>query len=49
MKFAFWGAEELGLLGSRHYVMNLSPQEKADIVLDLNLDMLVGRCLSSLE
>lgn len=42
--FAFWGAEELGLLGSYHYFMNLSEEEKANIALNLNFDMIVSPC-----
>lgn len=39
LRFAFWGAEELGLLGSRHYVDSLSSQERERIALYLNFDM----------
>ncbi|GAB3200968.1 M28 family metallopeptidase [Geodermatophilus arenarius] len=39
IRFAWWGAEELGLLGSEHYVSQLSDQQKADIGLYLNFDM----------
>ncbi|WP_326826196.1 M28 family metallopeptidase [Streptosporangium sp. NBC_01756] len=42
LRFAFWGAEELGLLGSRHYVATLSPEEKAKIRLYLNFDMIAS-------
>ncbi|MFD0890768.1 M20/M25/M40 family metallo-hydrolase, partial [Streptosporangium algeriense] len=42
LRFAFWGAEELGLLGSRHYVAALSPQERARIRLYLNFDMIAS-------
>jgi len=38
--FAFWGAEELGLLGSNYYVSQLTTNEKANIALNLNFDML---------
>ncbi|MGH2968294.1 MAG: M20/M25/M40 family metallo-hydrolase [Solirubrobacteraceae bacterium] len=39
MRFAWWGAEELGLLGSTHYV-NTLPQEELDkVLLNLNFDM----------
>ena len=41
VRFAFWSAEELGLLGSYHYVMNLNPQDKNNTALNLNYDMLV--------
>ncbi|TSD84866.1 M20/M25/M40 family metallo-hydrolase [Mycobacterium sp. KBS0706] len=40
VRFAFWGGEELGLLGSTHYVESLSDAEKAKILLNLNFDML---------
>jgi Zn-dependent M28 family amino/carboxypeptidase len=40
LRFAFWGAEESGLLGSEFYVANLSPEELAKIRLNLNFDML---------
>lgn len=40
--FAFWGAEELGLLGSAFYVGNLSERERSSIALNLNFDMLVS-------
>ena len=39
VRFAWWGAEEAGLLGSEHYVANLSEDELADIALNLNFDM----------
>jgi len=40
VRFAFWGAEEAGLIGSTHYVASLSEQEGAKIGLNLNFDML---------
>lgn len=40
VRFAFWGAEELGLRGSRAYVESLTPEQLADIALYLNFDML---------
>ncbi|MFC4015249.1 M20/M25/M40 family metallo-hydrolase [Nonomuraea purpurea] len=40
VRFAFWGAEEGGDLGSKHYVANLGAEEKARIALYLNLDMI---------
>jgi len=40
--FAFWGAEELGLLGSIYYVDNLSDEEKDNIALNLNFDMIAS-------
>jgi Zn-dependent M28 family amino/carboxypeptidase len=39
IRFAWWGAEEYGLLGSNHYVSQLTAQQKADIGLYLNFDM----------
>jgi Zn-dependent M28 family amino/carboxypeptidase len=39
VSFAFWGAEELGLLGSKHYVERLSREEVGDISAYLNFDM----------
>ena len=40
VRFAFWGAEELGLLGSEHYVASLTSRQKANIYANLNFDML---------
>ncbi len=39
LRFAWWGAEESGLLGSEFYVSNLRPEELAKIKLYLNFDM----------
>jgi len=39
VRFAFWGAEEIGLLGSRHYVEGLGQEEIGDISAYLNFDM----------
>jgi len=39
LRFAWWGGEELGLLGSRHYVNSLSRTESGQIKAYLNLDM----------
>ncbi len=39
LRFAFWGAEEFGLLGSEHYVANLSPSELGQTYANLNFDM----------
>jgi Zn-dependent M28 family amino/carboxypeptidase len=39
LRFAFWGAEEEGLLGSQAYVDGLSESELDDIALYLNFDM----------
>lgn len=40
VRFAFWGAEEFGLLGSEHYVESLSAGQLGNIALNLNFDML---------
>lgn len=40
VRFAWWAAEEWGLLGSAHYVANLSDDEKQRIACNLNFDML---------
>ena len=39
VRFAFWGAEESGLLGSEYYVSQLSDEEIAQHALNLNFDM----------
>jgi Zn-dependent M28 family amino/carboxypeptidase len=39
VRFAFWGAEESGLVGSEEYVAGLSQAEKDRIALYLNFDM----------
>ncbi len=39
VRFAFWGAEERGLIGSRHHVDALSEEERRRIALYINLDM----------
>jgi Zn-dependent M28 family amino/carboxypeptidase len=39
VRLAFWGAEELGLIGSRRYVGELTDAERDRIVAYLNLDM----------
>ncbi len=39
VRFAWWGAEELGLVGSDRYVSGLSPEQRDDIALYLNFDM----------
>jgi len=40
VRFGFWGAEELGLLGSNNYVESLNVEQLKDIALYLNFDML---------
>ncbi|MFD9948654.1 M20/M25/M40 family metallo-hydrolase [Nonomuraea sp. NPDC059023] len=39
LRFAWWGAEELGLRGSQYYVTNLAATERAKIKAYLNFDM----------
>lgn len=39
LRFAFWGAEEQGLVGSQHYVDSLSQPEQDQITAYLNFDM----------
>ncbi|RVW01659.1 M20/M25/M40 family metallo-hydrolase [Rhodococcus spongiicola] len=39
VRFAFWGAEEVGLVGSKAYVEGLDDEARADIALYLNFDM----------
>jgi Zn-dependent M28 family amino/carboxypeptidase len=40
VRFGFWGAEELGLLGSLNYVQSLDVEALRDIALYLNFDMI---------
>jgi Zn-dependent M28 family amino/carboxypeptidase len=40
IRFAWWGAEEIGLLGSIYYVNSLSTAQLNQIALNLNFDML---------
>jgi Zn-dependent M28 family amino/carboxypeptidase len=42
LRFAFWSAEEVGLLGSTHYVTQLSESERERIDIYLNFDMLAS-------
>ena len=42
VRFAWWGAEESGLLGSEHYVEQLTDDEIGDIALYLNFDMIAS-------
>src|SRR5207237_6296270 len=39
LRFGFWGAEERGLIGSRHHVGSLSDEERRRIAVYVNLDM----------
>jgi Zn-dependent M28 family amino/carboxypeptidase len=42
VRFAFWGAEEEGLLGSTYYVSRLTPARLAQIKMNLNFDMVAS-------
>jgi Zn-dependent M28 family amino/carboxypeptidase len=42
VRFGFWAAEEVGLLGSAHYVESLDVDQLKDIALYLNFDMLAS-------
>lgn len=42
VRFAWWSAEEAGLLGSEHYVANLTKTQKQHIALNLNFDMIAS-------
>jgi Zn-dependent M28 family amino/carboxypeptidase len=42
VRFAWWGAEELGLLGAEHYVAGLTDAQREDIALYLNFDMIAS-------
>lgn len=40
VRFALWGAEESGLVGAAHYVDSLSEEERDQIAMYLNFDMI---------
>ncbi|MEU1486156.1 M28 family metallopeptidase [Streptomyces sp. NPDC005752] len=40
LRFAWWGAEELGLVGSKYYVNNLATTERSKLAGYLNFDMI---------
>jgi aminopeptidase S len=42
IRFSWWGAEEIGLLGSKYYVNNLPAAERAKITAYLNFDMIAS-------
>lgn len=42
LRFVWWGAEEFGQLGSKHYVATLTPEQQQDIALYLTADMLAS-------
>jgi len=39
VRLAFWGAEEEGLIGSRHYVKELTEEQRDEVAAYLNFDM----------
>jgi len=39
VRFGFWGAEERGLIGSRHHVDTLTDEERKRVAVYINLDM----------
>ncbi len=42
VRFAWWGAEESGLIGSQYYVDSLTRQERHKIAVNLNFDMVAS-------
>lgn len=42
LRFSWWSAEEVGLIGSSRYVDSLSDDEKSNIALYLNFDMIAS-------
>lgn len=42
LRFAWWGTEEIGLIGSTKYVEGLSEEQKSKIQLYLNFDMIAS-------
>ncbi|MBX2853814.1 MAG: M28 family peptidase [Rhodobacteraceae bacterium] len=42
IRFVWWGAEELGLIGSQHYVDQLTPGERDALAMYLNFDMIAS-------
>ena len=42
VRFGFWGAEEIGLLGSANYIQSLDVDALEDIALYLNFDMIAS-------
>ncbi|MEM6295141.1 MAG: M20/M25/M40 family metallo-hydrolase [Myxococcota bacterium] len=40
VRFAWWGAEEIGLVGSQHYVDTLSDEDRDALLFYLNFDMI---------
>jgi Zn-dependent M28 family amino/carboxypeptidase len=42
VRFAFWGAEEIGIIGSQRYLQSLDVEALKDIALYLNFDMIAS-------
>lgn len=42
VRFAFWGAEESGLVGSQYYVDSLTKKQLQEIAVNLNFDMVAS-------
>ncbi len=42
VRFAWWAAEEVGLVGSEYYVDSLTAEERSDITLYINADMIAS-------
>jgi Zn-dependent M28 family amino/carboxypeptidase len=42
VQFAWWGAEEFGLLGAEHYASQLTKRELKDLAVNLNFDMVAS-------
>ena len=42
VRFGFWGAEEIGIIGSNRYLQSLNVDQLKDIALYLNFDMLAS-------
>lgn len=40
VRFGFWGAEEIGLVGSKRYIASLNVEQLKDVALYLNFDMI---------
>jgi Zn-dependent M28 family amino/carboxypeptidase len=42
IRFAWWGGEELNLLGSAFYLSQLTPAQRSEITININFDMLAS-------
>ena len=42
IRFAWWGAEEIGMFGSQYYLNTLSPKELKNIAMNLNVDSIAS-------